>query len=90
MRVNYGFHEMDEALAFIVELLPVLLPIFLIGTVIVIVALVNLIKKPLPFQHKVPWLIVILVINLLGPIIYLTVGSRILDNKVANQEEDRQ
>ncbi|MCL2842934.1 MAG: PLD nuclease N-terminal domain-containing protein [Oscillospiraceae bacterium] len=89
MGINFGFNELDQAFAFFMDLLPILLPVLLLGAVIVIVALVNLFKKALPFQDKILWLIIILVVQLLGPIIYLAVGSKMLDDKVANREENR-
>lgn len=89
MRVSFGFNELDQAFAFFMDLLPILLPILLLGLAIVIVALVSLFKKALPFADKALWLVIILVVQLLGPIIYLAVGSKMLDEKVANREEDR-
>jgi len=89
MRTNFGFHELDQAFAFFMEMLPIFLPILLIGAVIAIVALINLFKKDLPFQDKILWLIIIVVLQVLGPISYIAIGSKMLDDKVANREENR-
>jgi len=86
MNVNFGLSEWREALDFLLEIWPILLPILLIGLTLVIVALVNFARKDLPFGEKFPWLLVILFISTFGPILYLIIGSKHLDNKIANRE----
>jgi hypothetical protein len=76
-----------EIMDFIREMWPILLPIVLIQFFIMLGALISLLRKPVAFEHKIIWLIVILVINTIGPIAYFIIGSKYLDNKIEHQEE---
>jgi len=49
--------------------------------VLMVVGFKNLIRKPLPFRDKWKWML-LLFVDIIGPIIYLTVGSKKLDSKV--------
>ncbi|ANU22197.1 PLD nuclease N-terminal domain-containing protein [Planococcus donghaensis] len=53
-----------------------LVPIFLIQLALMIFALVDLVKNPNPNGPKWMWGIVIVVINLIGPILYLVIGRK--------------
>jgi hypothetical protein len=55
-------------------LIPFLLPILLIQIGLVIAALLDLVKREKTRGPKWLWLIVILFVNLIGPIIYFLVG----------------
>lgn len=57
-------------------LLLALLPIFVIQLGLMIFALTDLIKNPKPNGPKWMWGIVIVVINIIGPILYLVIGRR--------------
>jgi len=89
MGINFGFNELDQAFAFFMDMLPILLPILLIAVVAMTIALISLLRKKLPFGDKALWLVVIVLIPNLGPIIYFTVGSKMLDDKMASREENR-
>ena len=56
------------------ELLPLLIPILIIQLALVIFALVDLIRREKTKGPKWVWVLVILFINLIGPIVYLIVG----------------
>lgn len=59
----------------IMEFLPFLLPIVLIELVLIIVALVDLFRhKNCRFGNRIIWVIVIVALQLLGPILYFTIG----------------
>ncbi|MDQ0428022.1 hypothetical protein QOZ98_000848 [Planomicrobium stackebrandtii] len=53
-----------------------LLPILIIQFALMIFALVDLIKNPNPNGPKWMWGILIVVINIIGPILYFVVGRR--------------
>jgi hypothetical protein len=55
-------------------LIPFLLPILLIQLGLVIAALLDLVKREKTRGPKWLWLIVILFVNLIGPIIYFLAG----------------
>ena len=67
---------MTEAdLALIKDLLPLLIPIFLIELALLIVALLDLSKRQkVRGESKVVWVLIIIFINLIGPILYLVWG----------------
>jgi hypothetical protein len=56
------------------EVLPLLVPILIIQIALVVYALLDLIRRPRTRGPKWLWLLVILFINLIGPIVYLIVG----------------
>ncbi|MTD31033.1 PLD nuclease N-terminal domain-containing protein [Planomicrobium sp. YIM 101495] len=53
-----------------------LLPVILIQLVLMIFALVDLIKNPKPNGPKWLWGVIIVVINIIGPILYFVIGRR--------------
>ncbi|MDV2988604.1 MAG: PLD nuclease N-terminal domain-containing protein [Dehalogenimonas sp.] len=67
---------MSEAdLALIKDLLPLLIPIIIIELVLVVVALLDLSKRQkVKGESKVVWVLIIIFLNLIGPIIYLVWG----------------
>ncbi|MGI2327989.1 PLD nuclease N-terminal domain-containing protein [Planococcus sp. YIM B11945] len=58
------------------NLLLLLLPILLIQVGLMIFTLVDLIKNPNPNGPKWMWGLIIVVINIIGPILYLVIGRR--------------
>ena len=56
------------------DVLPLLIPILIIQVALMVYALVDLVRRPRTRGPKWLWIIVILFINLIGPIVYLVVG----------------
>jgi len=56
------------------KLIPLLIPVFVIQAGLVIFALVDLIKREKTHGPKWAWVLVILFINIIGPIAYLLFG----------------
>lgn len=56
------------------ELLPLLIPILIIQIGLMIFALVDLIRREKTKGPKWVWVLVILLFNIIGPIVYLIVG----------------
>jgi hypothetical protein len=56
------------------ELIPLLIPIILVEIVLVVIALVDLTRRERTRGPKWVWVLVILFINLIGPIVYLLFG----------------
>ncbi len=54
--------------------LPLLIPVVLLQLTLLIVALVDLLRRERTRGPKWLWLLVILFVNLIGPIVYLLVG----------------
>jgi hypothetical protein len=58
------------------ELLPLILPLLLIQLVLVVVALVDLTRPERRVRggSKVLWVVLIVVLEMLGPLLYFTIG----------------
>ena len=58
----------------LIKILPLLIPIILLQLVLMVVALIDLIKRERTRGPKWMWAIIIVLGELLGPVIYLVVG----------------
>ena len=58
----------------LMKLLPLLIPLFLIQLGLMIAALVDLIKREKSKGPKWMWVIIIVFVNMIGPIVYFVVG----------------
>lgn len=67
-----------------------ILPLVILQLVLTIAAAWNLMKKPVPANDKIPWLLLIVLVNLIGPIVYFAIGSGKLDDKAARYEDERE
>ena len=56
--------------------LPFLIPIVLLQLLLIVVALVDLVRRPKVNGPKWVWAVIILLINFIGPIAYFLVGRR--------------
>jgi hypothetical protein len=56
------------------ELLPFLVPILLLQIVLMVVALLDLVRRERTRGPKWVWAVVIVLFNILGPVIYLLAG----------------
>lgn len=56
------------------QLLPYLIPILLLQLVLIVVALLDLARRERTRGPKWLWVLIILFVNLIGPIIYFVVG----------------
>lgn len=64
----------------IIELLPLLIPLILVQVALAVYALINLKNAPkVKFDNKLVWVMIIVFINIFGPIIYLVIGRETND-----------
>ena len=56
------------------SIIPLLIPIFIIQLVLIIFALADLLRRDHTRGPKWVWVLVILLVNMIGPIIYLLMG----------------
>ncbi len=56
------------------ELLPFLIPILLLQLALIVVALIDLARRERTRGPKWLWVLIIVLVNLIGPIIYFVVG----------------
>ena len=76
-----------EVFDYFIKLLPLLIPIFIIGLILMVAALLNLIKKSVPMKEKILWFLFIIFIQYIGSILYFIIGSKKLDSKILETEE---
>ncbi len=66
---------MQEELELVLKILPFLIPLFIIQVALAVVALVDLVKRErVRGGNKLVWVLVITLINTIGPIVYLLAG----------------
>ncbi len=66
---------MQEELKIILNMLPFLIPLFIIQVALMVIALVDLVKRErVRGGNKVVWVLVIILVNIIGPIVYLLAG----------------
>jgi hypothetical protein len=58
----------------IMKLLPLLIPLFLIQLTLMTVALIDLSKREKTRGPKWMWIIIVVFVNMIGPIVYFVVG----------------
>lgn len=59
----------------IIEYIPILLPIIIAELILAITALVHVIKHPsYKFLNKPVWIVIVLFIQIIGPVIYFVFG----------------
>ncbi len=62
---------MEQIMAY----LPLLIPVFLVQLILMLVALIHLLRNKKVKIFNVPiWIVVILVVNIIGPVLYLIFG----------------
>ncbi|HSM25066.1 MAG TPA: PLD nuclease N-terminal domain-containing protein [Anaerolineaceae bacterium] len=66
--------EQTTVLDQIMKLLPLLIPLFLVQLGLMIFALIDLIKREKTKGPKWLWVIIVVFVNLIGPIIYFVAG----------------
>ncbi|MCL6572830.1 MAG: PLDc N-terminal domain-containing protein [Bacillus sp. (in: Bacteria)] len=58
------------------DYLPILAPIFIIQLILLSVAIIDLVRNEKTNGPKWLWVIIILFINIIGPILYFVIGRR--------------
>jgi len=65
-----------DSLKTIIDMLPLLIPLFVIQIALMVIALVDVIRRERVRGNKVVWIIIIVLINVIGPIVYLLFGRQ--------------
>ncbi len=71
-----SFTEVDLIISEILEFLPYLIPILVIEYGLLIFAIVQLVKNEVRYLPKWGWALIIVFINLIGPIVFLLAGKK--------------
>lgn len=67
-----GGSKMDS----IVSNLPIIAPIIIIQLILIVVAIIDLVRIDQTKGPKWLWVIIILFVNIIGPILYFVIGRR--------------
>ena len=67
---------MSQDLDFLMSLLPVLIPVILISVGLMIASVIHIAnnRKSLGQTNMIVWLLICVFLNLIGPILYFTIG----------------
>jgi len=90
MNVTFGTTDWDAAVDLISRMWPILVPLVLLGLALMIAAVISVAKKPNPWNEKILWLLIAIFVNTIGPVIYFALGSGMLDEKWAREQDMRE
>ena len=68
--------DLEEIMAEIIKFLPYAIPILIIEYGLMIFALVQLFKKEVKYLPKWGWALIIILVNIIGPVVFLVVGKK--------------
>jgi len=61
----------------IISFLPIIIPLLVLQLILLVIATIHLVKNDrLDQTHKLIWVLVIVFINIIGPILYLIFGRK--------------
>lgn len=60
----------------IIAILPMILPLIAVGTILILIALVDLYRHRETRNNVLIWTLIIVFVSLIGPVLYLTVGRK--------------
>ncbi|MFB1050899.1 PLDc N-terminal domain-containing protein [Paraliobacillus sp. JSM ZJ581] len=61
-------------------IMPIVIPIMVLHLLLLIIALIDLYRRRTIVNYPIVWVVVIVLLNTVGPILYLTIGRRLLKN----------
>jgi hypothetical protein len=68
---------MNTDLSKIIDLLPFLIPLIILEFTLMIIALIDIIKREkVTGNNKAPWILVVVIFQVIGPIIYFIFGRK--------------
>jgi len=65
-------------------------PLVALQLILMITALVSILRKDAPSNDKILWVLLIVLVNIFGPILYFAIGSGQLDEKAAKLADERE
>jgi predicted cobalt transporter CbtA len=79
MNTHYGLDELNNI--DIMSVLPIVLPVMIIGFILILTALIDLYRHRKTRKNVLIWTLIILFANTIGPILYFVIGRKDSDNK---------
>jgi hypothetical protein len=68
--------DIETAITEIIKLLPLLIPVIIIEYGLMIFALVQAIRNEVSYLPKWAWILIIVLVNIIGPIVFLLAGRK--------------
>ncbi|WP_427071581.1 PLD nuclease N-terminal domain-containing protein [Lysinibacillus fusiformis] len=74
MKLQYGFDEISQLDW--ASILPILLPFLLVGSILILIALIDLYRHRNRRENVLMWTIIIVFFNTIGPVLYFMIGRK--------------
>lgn len=74
MQLHYGLNDFKNI--DLMAIMPILLPVILVGMLLVLIALIDLYRHRKTRKNVLIWTLIILFVSILGPILYFVVGRK--------------
>jgi hypothetical protein len=74
MKLHYGLDDLKDI--DFMAILPIILPIIIVGTILVLIAFIDLYRYRKTRENIRIWVMIILFANTLGPILYFAIGRK--------------
>ncbi|AZJ21344.1 phosphatidylserine synthase [Bacillus wiedmannii] len=74
MQLHYGWNDLKDM--DIMAFLPIILPVIAVGVLLVFIALIDLYRHRKTRKNVLVWALIILFVNVLGPILYFVIGRK--------------
>ena len=74
MKLHYGFDEISQLDW--ASILPILLPFLLVGSILILIALIDLYRHRNRRANVLMWTIIIVFFNTIGPVLYFMIGRK--------------
>ena len=65
----------------------IVLPLLLLQLGLLTAGLISLLRKRVTFSEKLPWLVLVVLVNTIGPILYFIIGAPKLEERAAERED---
>ncbi|MED2039811.1 PLD nuclease N-terminal domain-containing protein [Bacillus wiedmannii] len=74
MQLHYGWNDLKDI--DIMAFLPIILPVIAVGALLVLIAFIDLYRHRKTRRNVLVWTLIILFVNILGPILYFVIGRK--------------
>ncbi|MGQ7106318.1 PLD nuclease N-terminal domain-containing protein [Bacillus cereus] len=74
MKIHYGLNDLKDI--DIMAFLPSILPVIAVGALLVLIAFIDLYRHRKTRKNVLVWTLIILFVNILGPILYFVIGRK--------------
>ncbi|HFJ9439620.1 MULTISPECIES: PLD nuclease N-terminal domain-containing protein [Bacillus] len=74
MKIHYGLNDLKDI--DIMAFLPIILPVIAVGALLVLIAFIDLYRHRKTRKNVLVWTLIILFVNILGPILYFVIGRK--------------